>query len=424
VCTDLAQKQFVRSHLDETYLWYKEIPRLDINQYLLAGEYFNALVLPAPKDRFSAVVPNVDANYLETGANFGFGVQWARDASGRLRVAGVIPDSPAAQAKMARGGEMVQVRLSNTDNWYPNAANAFVSFDYRDSPSATTSRTITLRTADIKEPAVPLTKTLTSPAGRKVGYIQFDAHTYGAQDQLISAVQQLKADAISELVLDLRYNAGGFLYIAHSLASMIAPTSTDGKVFERLIFNDKLNAVADAAPYTFSGSVQYGEEKYPANTPLPRLALKRLYVLTGPYTCSASEAIVNGLRGVDVEVVLIGSTTCGKPYGFSRRDNCGLSYYPIQFQGVNAKSFGDYTAGFVPNCTATDDLEHALGATNEGLLASALNHMDKGVCRETAQNLIANRDVPQGLSMSSASAGVHSLDNPQRHLVGKILRNK
>jgi hypothetical protein len=49
--------------------------------------------------------------------------------------------------------------------------------------------------------------------------------------------------------------------------------------------------------------------------PLPTLNLKRLYVLTSPSTCSASESLINGLRGADFPVVQVGTTTCGKPYG-------------------------------------------------------------------------------------------------------------
>ncbi|MFM9598141.1 hypothetical protein ACKI1O_53780, partial [Streptomyces scabiei] len=51
-------------------------------------------------------------------------------------------------------------------------------------------------------------------------------------------------------------------------------------------------------------------------TPLPSLNLERVYLLTTSSTCSASEAIINGLQGIDIEVIQIGAGTCGKPYGF------------------------------------------------------------------------------------------------------------
>jgi carboxyl-terminal processing protease len=122
------------------------------------------------------------------------------------------------------------------------------------------------------------------------------------------------------------------------------------------------------------------------NVTLPTLNLPqpRVYVLTGRGTCSASEAIINGLRGVNVAVYQIGSTTCGKPYGFYPQDNCGTTYFSIQFQGVNAANFGAYSDGFspgntsgvagerLPGCSVADDFTRALGDPAEARLAAAL----------------------------------------------------
>jgi hypothetical protein len=115
-------------------------------------------------------------------------------------------------------------------------------------------------------------------------------------------------------------------------------------------------------------------------------------VLTGAGTCSASESIINGLQGVNVQVIQIGSTTCGKPYGFYPADNCAVTYFSIQFQGINAKNFGDYPNGFTPEntiaiqgvkvlgCSVADDYAHTLGDPAEGMLASALSYRANGVC--------------------------------------------
>jgi hypothetical protein len=113
---------------------------------------------------------------------------------------------------------------------------------------------------------------------------------------------------------------------------------------------------------------------------LPTLNLSRVYVLVGAGTCSASEAVVNGLRGVGVQVNLIGATTCGKPYGFYPQDNCGTTYFSIQFAGVNQLGQGDYADGMAPTCAATDDFSHALGDPSEGRLAAALSYRATGVC--------------------------------------------
>jgi carboxyl-terminal processing protease len=115
-------------------------------------------------------------------------------------------------------------------------------------------------------------------------------------------------------------------------------------------------------------------------------------VLSTSRTCSASESVINGLRGIDVEVIQIGSTTCGKPYGFYPDDNCGETYFTIQFQGVNDKGFGEYPDGFAPSntstanavkvngCAVADDFSRELGDTSEAMLAAALSYRANGTC--------------------------------------------
>jgi carboxyl-terminal processing protease len=191
-------------------------------------------------------------------------------------------------------------------------------------------------------------------------------------------------------------------------------TRTSGRTFERLLFNDKRTADNNdpdnntpfynvTSGFTGSGTT--------ANQPLPQLTLNRLFVLATPGTCSASEAIVNGLRGIGVEVVLVGGTTCGKPYGFTAKDNCGISYFPIEFQGVNDQGFGDYASGFAATCAASDDLTRELGDSSEGLLAAALSRRANGSCPTAG-----------GLEQPQARAGAFDrvLRHPARE--SKILR--
>ena len=73
-------------------------------------------------------------------------------------------------------------------------------------------------------------------------------------------------------------------------------------------------------------------------------------------------------------------TTCGKPYGFFPQDNCGITYFSIQFQGVNQQGFGDYGDGFAPTCAVADDFGHALGDPAEARLAAALALRSGGGC--------------------------------------------
>lgn len=161
-----------------------------------------------------------------------------------------------------------------------------------------------------------------------------------------------------------------------------------------------------------------------------RLGRSRVYVLAGSGTCSASESLINGLRGVDVDVRLIGATTCGKPYGFTAKDNCGVSYLPIEFEGVNAKGFGDFSDGFEPaavsggrlvgGCRVADDFSRDLGDPGEARLAAALQHASTGVCppataaaaEEGLRRALAARE-PIGLRLRENPARTNRIHLPQ-----------
>ena len=116
--------------------------------------------------------------------------------------------------------------------------------------------------------------------------------------------------------------------------------------------------------------------------------------------------MINSLRGIDVEVVLIGDITCGKPFGFYPTDNCGRTYYTIQFQGVNDKGFGDYADGFVPQnanfqfgartlgCQVADQLVAPLGTTGDPLTAAALQYRADGTCPAPSSAGVASQEQP------------------------------
>jgi hypothetical protein len=278
-------------------------------------------------------------------------------------------------------------------------------------------RSVTMQAVAVTSVPVLSVKTIPDPFG-PIGYILFNEHIATAEQGLIDAIGQLRSDGVTDLVLDIRYNGGGYLDIASEVAYMIAgPAPTDGRTFEEVVFNNKHPATNPVTgepltPIPFHKQAQGFSA--PFGQHLPTLNLSRVFVLTGPDTCSASESIINSLAGVDVEVIQIGSTTCGKPYGFYPADNCGTTYFTIQFQGVNAKGFGDYANGFIPGgtgtpanslpgCAANDDLDHQLGDPAEGQLASALSYRASGnaACLPL---MVGNRATPLSAGQPSAAS--------------------
>jgi hypothetical protein len=246
----------------------------------------------------------------------------------------------------------------------------------------------------------------------------FNYHRAPAESELIDAINILNAgQGVDDLVLDIRYNGGGFGAIAGQLAYMIAgAANTAGRDFDLIQFNDKHPTTNPITGQALAGDPFYDETlgfSVASGQSLPSLDLSRVFVLTGPGTCSASELIMNGLRGADVQVIQIGSTTCGKPYGFYEEPNCGTSYFPIQFRSVNAKNFGDYTDGFVPSaidddmanvlgCSVADDYTQPLGDSGENRLEVALAYQAGQVCITPVSVSGSNELVKPRLSLDSA----------------------
>src|SRR5690606_32914300 len=137
-----------------------------------------------------------------------------------------------------------------------------------------------------------------------VGYILFNDHIATAEAGLVDAIETLSAANVQDLVLDLRYNGGGYLAIASQLAYMIAGSArTAGQVFENTLWNDKHPSTNPVTGQPLAPMPFIDETiglSVPEGTPLPTLNLSRVFVLTSEGTCSASESIMNGLRGVDV----------------------------------------------------------------------------------------------------------------------------
>ena len=412
--TTTDENNFLRSFSNITYLWYDEITDRDPSLYNDPLTYFALLKTTATtpsgadKDKYHYTRDSEAWFQLsQSGVSAGYGAQFALLATlppREIVVAYTEPNSPATQANLARGAEIlvadgVDAINSNTQAGvdilnaalFPSQAGETHTFTVRDLGGAT--RNITMVSVDVTATYVKNVHTIPTDTGL-VGYMLFNAHRASAETGLIDAVNQLAG--VTDLIVDLRYNTGGFLDIASEFAYMIAGNApTDGRVFEVIRFNDKhpVTNPVTGAPITtvpFHKTTQGFSE--PAGRALPTLNLSRVFVLTGSNTASASESIINSLRGVDVEVIQIGFTTSGKPYGFYPEDNCGTTYFTIQFKGENEKGFGDYTDGFspantagtvgtvVPGCSVADDFTKPLGDILEGRLSAALAYRSTSIC--------------------------------------------
>lgn len=418
----LHEKLWLRSWSNRTYLWYRELPDRDPAGFSVA-EYFQLLRSSAVTDSGSAKdnfhFSEATASYRQRtqgGVEAGYGIEWSI-VDGRpprkIYIAYTEPGSPAAQQGLRRGAMLVEANGVDVVNDNTSAGVNLINAALFPTQLGQTSQMTFVRTdgsrvnlsmqsAQVTTTPVQNVKVLQTPAG-KVGYLQFNSHIALAQPLLIDAFSQFRDLAVQELVLDIRYNGGGLLALASQLGYMVAgPNVIQNRIFEKTIFNDKYpntdpitGRALQAMPF-YNRGIDYELGQF-TNQTLPNLALKRVFVLTTDRTCSASEALMNALRGVDLEVIQIGGQTCGKPYGFYPTDNCGTTYFTIQFSGVNAKNFGDFADGFRPavspqfaadikGCPLADDFTAQLGDSNEKLLGAALNYMTSQSCPPATQS--------------------------------------
>ena len=283
--------------------------------------------------------------------------------------------------------------------------------------------------------------TVLDAGNKRIGYLVYNAFSRGRDpvtfeddyndrtydDALKRALGAMKGQ-IDELVLDLRYNPGGYVLSCQLLASMIAPASLAGTVFNQTKNNagrmskDNFLSVSEMSEGNFSGEAGVN------------LDLDRVYVLVTSHSASASEVLVNGLRGAGVTVHLIGKQTEGKNVGsylFDKETTAGTTYAggefggveyyirPIGFQNFNARGESDFANGFLPGVDEAGDVTYEvdemsviageeyrlaeLGLASEPLLARAISLITGDL---SAASMVVRSggmvvDAPRALSCSS-----------------------
>jgi carboxyl-terminal processing protease len=380
-----AINNFIWKSLNDVYLWEEYIPEnIDRSQEFDPKEYFEKLLFK-PTDRWSFITEDYESlinSFKGIEESFGhnfklFLLSENNDVVGVVKY--VVPNSPAADAGIQRCDLFYKVNgvTLNTSNYREllfESSSYTLSFgSFNEVGEIVQEEDISLTSTVINENPIYINKTIEYD-GYKIGYLSYNQFISDYNDSLVNVMEKFKADDISDLVLDLRYNPGGSISTAILLSSMIVPTevATNNEVFSRLVWNDAVN------DYWLE---QEGEESDNLLSrfinPEVSLNLQTIYILVSSNTASASELVINCLRPY-MNVVVIGpENTTGKYVGSitvqaDDTDYENWAMQPIVLKTANANGVSDYFDGFAPDFKVEDDFNAPLGSIDEDMLATAI----------------------------------------------------
>jgi C-terminal processing protease CtpA/Prc len=356
--------EFVSELMNEVYFWYSEVEDIDYKDYTEPQDYMDALKYSVDKWSFIDKLETITASF-EYGEQIGYGFYLGWDDTYQLRVILSYENSTAYGEGIRKGWILDKIddvsvkNISSFDDFF-NYEPGTMKFLFIDESNS--YKTITLTKETYNQNAVHNTSVF-DVNGTTVGYLAFDSFLDYSETELTNAYDFLKSELIDELIVDLRFNGGGSISIAHEMANVLVPSGNVGNEFFSTIHNDNYSRYWDTT-YTFASNSS-------------NLNLSRIFFITNEYSASASELVINGLEPY-MNVIQIGNTTAGKPfamYGFQFDEWLA---YPVTAQSVNADGFGDYTDGLIPDKEITDNYAYNWGDENDPAIQQAINYIRYG----------------------------------------------
>lgn len=335
-----------------------------------------------------------------------------------VRVVYVYPGSPAGLAGIKRGYQIISVNDNTNVSYdgvsggktYGDGSGTNINFVYKaifgsnnikmtlKRPDGTTF-SVNFSTATYTVNPVLKDTVLDGGAGHKIGYFVFNSFTSGdnANSKLDAVFANFTAKGVTDLVVDLRNNGGGYVSTAEYLDNLIVPSSKSGTNMYKTYFNSILTSgketllknqkrkddsgnVYDLSQIDYSLNSSYNKPNF---AKVGSLNVGRVFFIVTGGTASASELTINNLRP-EMDVQLVGETTYGKPVGFFDIQINKYTMYTPEFSTKNSAGQGDYYSGMTPGSADYpgvndyDDFTKDFGDPTENLLAHIISKVKKG----------------------------------------------
>jgi C-terminal processing protease CtpA/Prc len=375
-------KDSVMLYTRDIYLWYNQIPSAFNAQNYADPDKIMEAIRPYskesgftnPVDRWSFAIKKVDWDNASSGiaADLGMGIFFR--SNNDLRVTYVEKEGAAGKAGVQRSWRLLKINGNSNINTSDASIDFIVNAIYGGTAATVefqkpdgTTQELNLNPITYQEYPLALDTVYTN-GGKKIGYVVLNSFL-GDQEQIKSAMASTFADFaaqnVSELIVDLRYNGGGYVSLWEEMGNYLAPTSANGKVMYRQSFNNKYSSEDETVNFDKLGTVN---------------PTKIVFIIS-QNTASASEGLINSLTP-HTEVKIVGpSASNGKPVGYFPIPLGDWYILPVSFRTVNSNNQGSYFNGFIPESQVPDGLDKAWGDLTEDCLASAMKYLTTGSFR-------------------------------------------
>ncbi|SMO41134.1 S41 family peptidase [Solitalea koreensis] len=376
----------------DVYLWYEVIPsNFNAHNYTDPQGVQAAIRALQPLDRFSFVLTDEEyqQRFVQGQDPGSYGMTFHFENDQTLRVATALTSSSAYANGVRRGWKIAQMNgiaatrtnidaLNNLLN-----AGAPIKFSFIDPNNV--AKDLTIATATLSDDEV-MHRSVIQQGGKKIGYLVYNSFLTKLENPgtpnekvvhpgLNEAFGYFQAQGISDLIIDLRYNGGGYVSVAQQMVNSILSPSANGQVMFKYEFNNKLAG----PPYNFNTTINV-DKSDPGNPPSLG-TINKLVFIVGHGTASASELTINSLKPYFTDLKMVGSTTYGKPVGFQAIEtNTTPNFwdFPIMFKTVNKLGNSDYYDGFTPDKAQPDLANKDWGDVSEACLNDALQYIVNG----------------------------------------------
>lgn len=345
---------------------------------------------------------DIEGNGYDTGISFS---AIGTSSSYEVRVKSVSPGSPAGQAGLSRGDIITRINNTpvgsnyNSEITLINSAVSASSVRLTGKKISGAAFDLTLSRSSYKSSPV-YKDTIISTNGKKVGYIAYARFSSASNSNSVlnSIFSEFAGTGVTDLVIDLRYNGGGYVSTAEHFTNLIAPPALNGKVMFREKFNTLMQSGGasilknqpaldgdNKVKYSNGRMLTYADYSYREQDNSYNFqkagtlnSIQKVVFIISGNTASASEMLINNLRPY-MDVKLVGKTSYGKPVGFFpiTLENTYDVYYSM-FTSVNSSGQTDYFSGFTPDWDSADDVTHDFGDPKEACFAAALNYISRG----------------------------------------------